>query len=155
MPHDDSQIPIVYTIVPCSQRYFADVIGFIPRFARPSVMRIIILSPCEFLWSISAFRRASPMFVPERPGSCCFMVSVDIFFTTFMIQFLSYVSGERMNGFPAKMMSPNWFVLSCSRDDISTSLAFSRRFGAISSASIDFEISSTNVILLSDIIGFF
>lgn len=105
--------------------------------------------------SVLAARSASPMFVPESHGRCCLIVSVLIFCMIFMSPFLSWESGERMNAFPAKTTSPKRLPFSCSSNEIRTFFAHSRRLGLISSASMDFEISSTRVMLFSEYMGYF
>lgn len=145
---DDSPMPIVYMAVLWSWRYCAEVMGLIPIFARPSVMSMTVLFLDSLFTSLSAARSASPIFVPESHGSCCLMVSVVIFCMILMIADLSYERGESVNAFPAKITSPNWLLLSCSRKEMSTFFAHSRRLGEISSASMDFEISRTRVMLL-------
>ena len=100
-------------------------------------------------------RRASPIFVPEIHGRYCRMVSGVILWMMFDTPLRSSVSGESVNAFPAKTMSPKRSILARSRNERSTCFAHSSRLGAMSPASIDFDRSRRRTISFPGEIGTF
>lgn len=121
----------------------AAIIGFIPTFALPSVMRSISPFFSDFLSVFIASSRASPIFVPEASFFDWLMLFVVVSLIISESQALSLVSGLMTNAFPEKMIYPISIFGAFERKFVRYSFAFSIREGDISSACIDCDTSRT------------
>ena len=97
--------------------------------------------------SIFASKRASPIFVPESHGFSCRIYSGVILFTKASIQALSVDGATTRKAFPEKIMRESLSFFRSAIKDLIVFFATAIRFGEISSASIDREISNTIMIV--------
>jgi len=110
-------------------------------------MRIIFFLPVILSSSIFASKRASPIFVPESHGFSCRIYSGVILFTKASIQALSVDGATTRKAFPEKIMRESLSSFRSAIKDLIVFFATAIRFGEISSASIEREISNTIIIV--------
>ena len=141
---------MTYVRICFSRRSFATRIGDTPIFALPSVIRMITLSRSRLEYHEPKFSpatsRASPIDVPASHGIVWSIVPTDTPSRRRLTIDISNESGETVKGFPAKITSPIRSDLFFSRNHTIVSFATVRRFGVISSASIERDISRTSCI---------
>lgn len=133
---------MVYMGIPRFWLSVALLIGSYPILALPSVMRMMFFLPAYFCNWLLASNIASPIFVPESPGFSWRIYWGEIPWIKWRIPLLSEEWAMLKNGFPAKRMSPKCRCGFSETNDWRMFFAWEIRFGIISSASIDREISS-------------
>lgn len=121
--------------------------GSMPTLARPSVMRMIELLSVTQESVLLARRSASPIAVPESHGRSWRMVYGSIPEMMELMPVVSLENGIETSARPANTIIPNTSSLRSVRNVLIVSLAASIRLGAISSASMERDISRTMRIL--------